>query len=545
MALAAAKHFSELEVRGDLDTLYDEMHPDAQHIIPREAVVGWYQEDFAPRGPEVAEAIKVRIVPWTWEVTGRPILRRPRWPTANALPMGRTMRGEVRLVKDYQGNWRWFFGRDRAFVEEQIARFAGPAVSDTGAQPQEACTSTADCSVAGGPSKCVRVLGNQGFMVIICLRDTGGACVVDDDCLRTMTCNDGVCGSLLAGELRTTTQDLALHAEPPDVTCRNPAISAYPEDEVPLVVIPAGSIVTLGLGGSVFGYIEVAYQGITGWVLEEGLSAPAASAGTCIGKANAASSIHRDAIMQVNGDGCRTTRCACGQLAATVSVPYWFKSFAGGSLMTRLILLLSVLVLLMSMVAGPGVGARARTRIWRASSLRETHFPPSLWLSTEGTRTLDEVANTFLDPAVAKQRLETWGWRENVFLELAPADARSAHLTLMQISLHRFETDTGAAAATGVLRGRTRGSSRASGRARGRRPETDSGSLKAPVEGGFESTVYTRDGHDRGPSHGPPVGHDDDGSCLARPRARPRPYAWNIADADLWLRSLRESPVRV
>ena len=23
------------------------------------------------------------------------------------------------------GNWGWFFGRDRAFVEEQIARFSG------------------------------------------------------------------------------------------------------------------------------------------------------------------------------------------------------------------------------------------------------------------------------------------------------------------------------------------------------------------------------------------------------------------------------------
>jgi probable HAF family extracellular repeat protein len=28
-------------------------------------------------------------------------------------------------VKDAKGNWRWFFGRDRAFVEAQIARFGG------------------------------------------------------------------------------------------------------------------------------------------------------------------------------------------------------------------------------------------------------------------------------------------------------------------------------------------------------------------------------------------------------------------------------------
>jgi hypothetical protein len=29
----------------------------------------------------------------------------------------------VRLVKDPFGNWSWFFGRDRAFVEEQIIRY--------------------------------------------------------------------------------------------------------------------------------------------------------------------------------------------------------------------------------------------------------------------------------------------------------------------------------------------------------------------------------------------------------------------------------------
>jgi hypothetical protein len=40
---------------------------------------------------------------------------------------------------------------------------------------------------------------------------------------------------------------------------------------VPLLVIPAGSTVTLAAGGSVWGYIEVEYQGVTGWVEEEHL----------------------------------------------------------------------------------------------------------------------------------------------------------------------------------------------------------------------------------------------------------------------------------
>jgi probable HAF family extracellular repeat protein len=37
---------------------------------------------------------------------------------------GSDVRDEVRLVKDYWGNWSWFFGRDRAAVAEQIARVA-------------------------------------------------------------------------------------------------------------------------------------------------------------------------------------------------------------------------------------------------------------------------------------------------------------------------------------------------------------------------------------------------------------------------------------
>ena len=36
---------------------------------------------------------------------------------------GSAIRDEVRLVKDHAGTWSWFFGRDRAFVEEQSARY--------------------------------------------------------------------------------------------------------------------------------------------------------------------------------------------------------------------------------------------------------------------------------------------------------------------------------------------------------------------------------------------------------------------------------------
>jgi hypothetical protein len=37
---------------------------------------------------------------------------------------GTTIDEAIRLMTNGDGEWRWFFGRDRAFVNEQIARFA-------------------------------------------------------------------------------------------------------------------------------------------------------------------------------------------------------------------------------------------------------------------------------------------------------------------------------------------------------------------------------------------------------------------------------------
>jgi hypothetical protein len=267
--------FSRQEVEGNFDTLYDWLHPDAQAIIPRAAVVGWYENDFAPRGPGIIEVTDAVHWSWIWEVTGQSYygaLVGFRQPFAD----GTVAKDFMHLAQDQEGRWRWFFGRDRAFVDEQIRRFAVVATG-TGAQPQEACTATEDCSQVGGPAQCVRGLGDEGFMVITCLRDTGGTCASDEDCLRTMTCNGGICGSLLAGQRRTTTEAVNLRAGPPERDLPQPGDQRYPADDVPLLIIPAGSVVTLTADGSVWGYVGVEYNGVNGWVLEEYL-VPATSA---------------------------------------------------------------------------------------------------------------------------------------------------------------------------------------------------------------------------------------------------------------------------
>ncbi len=122
-AMMIAIELSREEVMGQFDTLYDRMHPDAKTIIPREAVVGWYESTFVP-GAAVARPIKVRIVPWTWGVNDKTYAGTADVLFEQQLTDGSVIRDEVRLVKDYNGNWTWFFGRDPSFVEDQINRFS-------------------------------------------------------------------------------------------------------------------------------------------------------------------------------------------------------------------------------------------------------------------------------------------------------------------------------------------------------------------------------------------------------------------------------------
>ncbi len=122
-ALAAAEHLSRLEADGAFDALYDRMHPDAQAIVPRAVVVGWYRDSFAPRGPEPAEAIKVRFVDWSWPVTGETYPETAEVAYRQAFADRSVVRDEVRLVRTEADSWAWFFGRDRAFVDDQIARY--------------------------------------------------------------------------------------------------------------------------------------------------------------------------------------------------------------------------------------------------------------------------------------------------------------------------------------------------------------------------------------------------------------------------------------
>lgn len=118
---------SRQEAAGNFDVLYDWLHPDAQAVVPREAVVGWYQHDFAPRGPEVLNVTGASYFGWIWPVTGNGYPGAAQVSYRQPFHDGTVVEGDMHLAKDDEGRWRWFFGRDAAFVEEQIRRFATPA----------------------------------------------------------------------------------------------------------------------------------------------------------------------------------------------------------------------------------------------------------------------------------------------------------------------------------------------------------------------------------------------------------------------------------
>ncbi|MDQ2651687.1 MAG: neutral zinc metallopeptidase [Chloroflexota bacterium] len=131
-ASIAAYELSVMESLGDFNGLYDRIHPDAHAVVPRAAAVGWFEQEFAPRGPGVSVVTGVEFGPWTWEVTGKTYPNTATVSFRQPFADGSVVDDVVRLVQDDRGEWRWFFGRDQAFVDAQIARFVEPNIQQSG-----------------------------------------------------------------------------------------------------------------------------------------------------------------------------------------------------------------------------------------------------------------------------------------------------------------------------------------------------------------------------------------------------------------------------
>lgn len=160
----AAVYYSQLEAIGSFEVLYQWIHPDAKSIVPASAVVGWYTNEFAPSGPGVITVTGVTMTTWTWEVTGQTYPNTAEVSFQQPFANGTVIDDVVRLVES-DGEWRWFFGRNRDFVDAQIARYGDLPVTSS-----ERCAGAAEWWAETYP----RILSVEYFMYAFSSNWNGG-----------------------------------------------------------------------------------------------------------------------------------------------------------------------------------------------------------------------------------------------------------------------------------------------------------------------------------------------------------------------------------
>jgi hypothetical protein len=136
--MVACEELSRLEAAEHMPALYDfyaRMHPDARKIVPRHVVIGWYRDEWQPMRPNEAVATGVRFLDWTWPVND------VTYPGVAEVSFNQTFASapaisDVVRLAFADGEWRWFFGRDRTWVESQIRHYNDLAYIDqAGAAP--------------------------------------------------------------------------------------------------------------------------------------------------------------------------------------------------------------------------------------------------------------------------------------------------------------------------------------------------------------------------------------------------------------------------
>lgn len=113
---------AQFETAGDLASLLTYLHRDAAAIIPEGAIAGWYRNVWFPSGPGPISVSGTTFYDWTWEVNGVTYPGTAEVAFVQSFADGSVVNDVVRLV-EYDGVWHWFFGRNRDFVNEQIAAY--------------------------------------------------------------------------------------------------------------------------------------------------------------------------------------------------------------------------------------------------------------------------------------------------------------------------------------------------------------------------------------------------------------------------------------
>lgn len=131
-ASATAQEILGLAVDRRFNAMYDRIHPDAHAVIPRAAAVGAFTAIYDQNKVSDAKVTGVDIKDWTWGVTGQTyqdaaiVHFEQTYIDANGNEA--TLADDMPLV-DVDGEWRWFFGSDEAFVQNMIDQYGQPEAS--------------------------------------------------------------------------------------------------------------------------------------------------------------------------------------------------------------------------------------------------------------------------------------------------------------------------------------------------------------------------------------------------------------------------------
>jgi predicted metalloprotease len=126
-AAATAHEIFLLAADEKYNAMYDRIHPDAHEVVPRAAAVGTFTELYAIAQAGQSEIVGGQMVSWTYPVTGK------EYPYAAEIEFVQPYveNGEQKQLHDTMylvesnGEWRWFFGASKEFVEAAIARYGG------------------------------------------------------------------------------------------------------------------------------------------------------------------------------------------------------------------------------------------------------------------------------------------------------------------------------------------------------------------------------------------------------------------------------------
>jgi hypothetical protein len=127
-ATFTAEEIFRLAYERKFNAMYDRIHPDAHAVVPRAAAVGTFEELYAIVQAGRSQIKEVEFGSWTWAVTGQnyPYAAFVRFeqPYTDTDGSEKLLDDTMYLVKN-DGEWRWFFGASKDFVEAQIERFGG------------------------------------------------------------------------------------------------------------------------------------------------------------------------------------------------------------------------------------------------------------------------------------------------------------------------------------------------------------------------------------------------------------------------------------